>query len=551
MSGCLSKVKYWDCSAETVTKDILVSFFDYFNDGNHIISNFYGSTEMMDVTYETFRSIQDVHKLEKAGKIPIGFPVDNTKAYLLNESLEPVAEGSIGALFISGRNLCDGYVGTKNGSFIVNKFSGKEEKEDEHIIEEPEMLFSKTNNNFDILYRTGDFAVSYNGRLYYEGRQDSQVKVRGHRVDLLEIEKAVMDQGGVTKVAVLCYSPGNTNQKVICYYSVLNGVILPEAMMETQLACLLPDYSMPKLFKLPSLPLLVNGKIDRQALMKKYEMSLTCKNFKFAKEDFVGHIPEELFSKARVVLESIASIIPDVSRKPRLDDTFFSIGGDSINMVMVIEKIKDHGYNISVTDFVTSCTLLELVTSLSPDETNYHLGLPTCVRMTGNHKYTSGKLLEEHKNVVIDMISRSFSEKGDLTTLADVTYDVMINQMEALWLSLLSENLSIVIFDKNKQPISACINFDARSKEAEPLCARSAFVRSMPKDSDRAKNEQLSISSNNDEYTARSNANTAEVPMSVVEFLYEMEEPLKEKYLPREKGKFIYTSMLGTSRSLR
>ena len=244
--GCLSSVKYWDCSAETVTKDVLVSFFQYFSHGGHIISNFYGSTEMMDVTYETFRSIQDVHQLEKEGKIPIGLPVHNTKAYLLNEDLEPVVEGCIGALYISGRNLCDGYVGTKKGSFIVNKFGLKEDA----MSLEPEALFGQTPNNFGILYRTGDYAVNYKGRLYFEGRLDSQIKVRGHRVDLLEIEKAVYVQEDITKVAVLCYSPGNTNQRVLCYYTAKEGVALTETTLELKLATLLPDYSMPKLFKL-------------------------------------------------------------------------------------------------------------------------------------------------------------------------------------------------------------------------------------------------------------------------------------------------------------
>ena len=522
--GCLSSVKYWDCSAETVTKDVLVSFFQYFSHGGHIISNFYGSTEMMDVTYETFRSIQDVHQLEKEGKIPIGLPVHNTKAYLLNEDLEPVVEGCIGALYISGRNLCDGYVGTKKGSFIVNKFGLKEDA----MSLEPEALFGQTPNNFGILYRTGDYAVNYKGRLYFEGRLDSQIKVRGHRVDLLEIEKAVYVQEDITKVAVLCYSPGNTNQRVLCYYTAKEGVALTETTLELKLATLLPDYSMPKLFKLSSFPLLVNGKIDRQQLLKKYEASLACANFVFSKDDFKEHVPQELYPKAKVVLESISAIIPDTGRKPCLDDKFFSLGGDSINMVMVIEKIRDHGYSISVTDFVSSCTLRGIVESLSSDQVTNDLTLSPC-----GGKYTSGELQEQHKEVVIDMISRSFSDKGDLTTLADVTYDVMKNQLESLWLSLLTENLSIVVYDKNEQPVGACINFDARSKEAEPLCARSAFARNMP-------NEHVTIRSEGEE-----------VPMSVVDFLNEIEGPLKDQHLPKEKGKYIYTSMLGTAKGLR
>jgi non-ribosomal peptide synthetase component F len=528
MSNKLASVKYWDCSAETVTKDILVSFFEYFSQGGHIISNFYGSTEMMDVTYETFRSIQDVYDLEKEGKIPIGSPIDNMKAYLLNDNLEPVAEGCIGALYISGRNLCDGYVGARKGNFTVNKFTLKGKTEDKHT----ESLFGQIGNNFGILYQTGDYAVCYNGRLYYEGRMDSQVKVRGHRVDLLEIEKSVYLQKGITKVTVLCYSQGNPNQRILCFYSVQDGKTIPEAMLEVKLASILPDYSMPRFIRLSSFPLLANGKIDRQQLLKKYEASLACSNFTFSDDDFKAHVHEELYPKAKVLLESISVIIPDATRKPRLDDKYFNIGGDSINMVMVIQKIKDHGYNISVTDFVNSCNLADIVKSLSSDQLEAGLTLSNC-RLEQQSEYTSRTLIEEDKEVVIDMISRSFSEKGDLTTLADVTYDVITDQLEALWKSLLSEKLSIVLCNKTGQPVGACLNFDARSKEAEPLCARSAFARSLPNDRNKLVLKQQ------------------EVPMSVVEFLNEIEAPFKDRLLPKEKGKFIYTSMLGTAQGLR
>jgi non-ribosomal peptide synthetase component F len=534
-SGKLASVKYWDCSAETVTKDILVSFFQYFSEGGHSISNFYGSTEMMDVTYETFHNIQDVYDLEKDGKIPIGSPIDNMKAYLLNEDLEPIAEGCIGALYISGRNLCDGYVGAKKGNFTVNKFTLMDTTEDIKTIK-PESNFEHMANNFGILYQTGDYAVNYNGRLYYEGRMDSQVKVRGHRVDLLEIEKAVYLQKGITKTAVLCYSQGNPNQRVLCFYTTQEETAIPEATLEVQLATILPDYSIPRLIKLSSIPLLINGKIDRQQLLKKYEASLACASFTFSEDDFKEHVHEELYPKAKVVLESISVIIPDANRKPRLDDKYFNIGGDSINMVMVIQKIKDHGYNISVTEFVKSCNLAGIVKSLTSDQTAADLAISNS-ELEQQSDYTSRELNEEHKDVVIDMISRSFSEKGDLTTLADVTYEVITDQLEVLWKSMLAEKLSIVIYNKTGQVVGACLNFDARSKEAEPLCARSAFARSLP-------NEEIRVRNG-------SEPNGQEIPMSVVEFLNEIEAPFKDQLLPKEKGKFIYTSMLGTARGLR
>lgn len=515
----LSSVKIWDCSAEPVTKDLLLSFFDYFSKG-HMISNFYGSTEMMDVTFETFRSKEDVQDVTFEDKIPIGYPIDNTKAYILDENLQPVEEGQIGHLYIASRNLGDGYVGANKGSFMKNSYLDTEKEAEQFPY-----------GDYAVLYKTGDFVVNRNSRLYYEGRADSQVKVRGHRVDLTEIEKAVMDVDEVTKVLVLCFNAGLPNQKILCYYTVKDGSFMAEPKLEVILTAVLPDYMMPKLIKLISFPLLVNGKIDRQCLLNRYQESLKCVNFTFTSEDFVG-LDENDHAMANVLLESVASVIQNPNHKPKLDDNFFKIGGDSLNMVMVISKIIDHGFNISVTNFVTSQTLREIVGHVSTDAVNDDLE-SALTKMKEDNDYSCGELKEEHKSTVLDMVSRSFAEKGDLTTLAEVTYDVLMDQLNILWTALLEANLSIVVYNGNKDLIAACLNFDARSPEAAPLCATSAFSRNMPSANKLNESEDDAV------------------PMSVVEFLDAIEQPLKDKHIPREMGKFIYTSMLGTAKNLR
>lgn len=196
----LQSVKIWECSAETVTQDVLMAFYDYFAPGT-VISNFYGSTEMMDVTYESFTCAQDVMNSVFNEKIPIGRPVDNSRAYVLDDGLQPVGERQVGSLYVSSRNLGRGYVGDKQGSFVKNHLN--ESGEVDHIL----------------LYKTGDYVQVNQGRLYYEGRLDSQVKVRGHRVDLMEIEKAVLEVEGVIKTIVLCYKPGDSQQRILCYYT--------------------------------------------------------------------------------------------------------------------------------------------------------------------------------------------------------------------------------------------------------------------------------------------------------------------------------------------
>ena len=159
--------------------------------------------------------------------------------------------------------------------------------------------------------------------------------------------------------------------------------------------------------------------------------------------------------------------------------------------------------------------------------------------------YTSEEMNPTHKNVVIDMISRSFADKGDLTTLAQVTYDDLFEQVTILWESLLNANLSFVVVDTSRehddQIIGACLNFDARSAEAEPLCAIAAAERAYV-DTDMQNDEDPAMNGDIKE--------EKEVPMTVVEFLQAVEEPLKDEYLPDALGRTIYTSLLGTSAKL-
>merc|ERR1719499_160808 len=105
---------------------------------------------------------------------------------------------------------------------------------------------------------------------------------------------------------------------------------------------------MPKLIKLTTIPLLVNGKVDRQSLLKKYEETISCRSFIFDDKDFESFVSSEMFDVARAVLESVSVVCCDGSRKPQLSDNFFQIGGDSINMVEVLARLQDMGYQSSL-----------------------------------------------------------------------------------------------------------------------------------------------------------------------------------------------------------
>ena len=155
----LTQLKTWEVTGENVGRDVALAFFDYFQDGQ-TFSNFYGATEMMDtIIYECFCSRQDVLDKSFNGKIPIGRPIDNNWAMITNERLHQVNEGEMGILYVSGHGLADGYISAKAGGGFIWDPVGP--------------VLSR----FKTVYKTGDYVTISNGRLYFEGRLDSQLKV--------------------------------------------------------------------------------------------------------------------------------------------------------------------------------------------------------------------------------------------------------------------------------------------------------------------------------------------------------------------------------------
>lgn len=166
----LQNLVLWVSSGEPLPMKLVQQFFDYFHEDDknqHRLCNFYGTTEVMgDVTYYVCESWKQLKPLLS---VPIGKPIDNTIIYLLDSDYRPVRNDQVGEVYVSGLNLAKGYVKKREQDrFLENPFSFDQE----HAR----------------LYRTGDFASVDNGILYYEGRVDSQIKIRGNRIDTKEVE---------------------------------------------------------------------------------------------------------------------------------------------------------------------------------------------------------------------------------------------------------------------------------------------------------------------------------------------------------------------------
>ncbi|KAH0808989.1 hypothetical protein GEV33_013801 [Tenebrio molitor] len=480
-TSLLKSLKLWVCSGETLTSSLAEEFFEYFPENEYKLCNFYGSTEIMgDVTFYT---ISRVEQLKNELTVPIGIPVDNTIIYLLDSELRPVKAGDIGELFVSGANLASGYVnGRDKDKFLNNQLA-------------IDPVFSK-------LYRTGDFARLEKGCLLYEGRTDSQVKIRGHRVDLSEVEKAVSAVEGVEKAVVLCYQPGEMNQALLAF--VKSGALMNENQIENILRNKLTSYMVPQVILVESIPLLVNGKIDRQALLKSYENTNNNDDSCYEIDiDYSGVKPSQM-EAAKVLFDTVASVLNRSARSAISPEAnFYEIGGNSLNSIYTITKLNDEGYHISISDFLSAIDLGEVLERMT-SSTKIQSAPP---------RFTAELLKNEHKAAVVDIITTSFYQKADLEQwlmpdILESDYDELI---DALWEPLVEKGLSFVTKSDSGKIISVGLNFDARDEPDVQITSKLTVI---------------------------------------FDFLESVEGPVRDERLPAGKGKILHSFMMGTHSSL-
>ena len=213
----------------TVSK--LYSRFDNIN-----IINSYGPTEC------TF-AVTSIKITKDFESIPVGIPKDDVKIYIVNDKLNKLQEGEVGEILILGKSVADGYLDIVNESFI--------EFENEKA------------------YLTGDLGYIKNGILYYKSRKDSQIKFKGYRVELSDIEKNIQELNYIEKSVVI--PKLNKDEKVS---NILAFVILKENITKTEseiskdLHVKIPEYMMPKIKIVKEIPINTNGKCDRKKLLE-------------------------------------------------------------------------------------------------------------------------------------------------------------------------------------------------------------------------------------------------------------------------------------------
>ncbi|MFI8418442.1 non-ribosomal peptide synthetase [Serratia sp. NPDC078593] len=255
--------------------------------------DFYGPTEA--TIFVTYNKVESAHL---GGAASIGYPIADTEIFILDEQLHPILNHDPGELFISGTCLAKGYL--NNPTMTDEKFVT------------PEHFAGKR------LYRSGDLACWLpDGRIQYLGRTDQQIKIRGNRVELAEIENVIMQVPEVKKaVAVISQNENLAEKKIIVFLLAFSPDTQPTNRVRAHMKKILPSYFMPADFQwLNNLPLNPNGKIDKVSLLKNYQPTANDPHLKLEKK-----------------YEPIAAIWRELLGTKQISptDNFFDIGGHSL-----------------------------------------------------------------------------------------------------------------------------------------------------------------------------------------------------------------------------
>ncbi|CAM1358757.1 non-ribosomal peptide synthase/polyketide synthase [Tenacibaculum xiamenense] len=265
------------------------------------IMNVYGPTE--NTTFSTV--YKKTSELES--NIPIGKPLKNRTAYIINSNLIPCPIGVVGELCVGGDGVANGYL-------------NKPELTEEKFIQNP---FS---NEIEKIYKTGDLARWLpDGNIEFIGRIDNQVKIRGYRIELGEIETAISSLPGVIEQCVLVLK--NEHNSILSGYLVLEKGITKEKIQE-DLKLKIPDYMVPQAWvELESMPLTTNGKIDKKALPKPEILLLSTTQYEAPRNETETALVELWKDLLRIDIIGI-------------HDNFFELGGHSLLATRLVAKIR-------------------------------------------------------------------------------------------------------------------------------------------------------------------------------------------------------------------
>lgn len=308
------------------------------------VCNLYGPSET--TTYSTSMEMS-----REQGFIPtIGWPVMNTRVYLLSAHWEPVPIGVVGEIYIGGAGVARGYL-------------NRPELTAERFLPDPFSTDSHAR-----VYRTGDLGRwRADGTIEYLGRNDHQVKIRGFRIELGEIETQLMRHAQINEAVVLAREDMPGDKRLVAYLVALqvdeSSVVPNSESLRAHLKASLPEYMIPSAFVLlDRLPLMPNGKLDRKALPAPESGA------------YVGRQYEAPQGELEEILAGVWQGLLRVERVGR-NDNFFELGGHSLLIVQMMEHLRRVGLWTELRLVYENPTLAELASALT-DRAAVHFEVP-------------------------------------------------------------------------------------------------------------------------------------------------------------------------------
>ncbi|QOT01327.1 amino acid adenylation domain-containing protein [Brevibacterium sp. JNUCC-42] len=299
------------------------------------IVNNYGPTENTVVTTSYIVNPEDK-------KIPIGRPIANNQVYILNKEnqLQPI--GIPGELCISGDSLARGYLHRPeltSERFVANPFVPGER-----------------------MYKTGDIARWLpDGNIEYLGRLDDQIKIRGYRVELGEIESAILEHESIQEAVVLARQDDH-NQTYLCAYFVRKescGI----AQLRQYVSKKLPHFMIPAFFtEMPEFPITPNGKVDKKALPLP----------DLSKQSEIDYV-----APTTTLEETLAELWKEVLgiQQVGIHDNFFKLGGDSIKAIQIAARLNTNQLKLEVKDLFQAQTIAQVIPYIKTKDSKAEQGI--------------------------------------------------------------------------------------------------------------------------------------------------------------------------------
>lgn len=366
--------------------------------------NMYGPTET------TIWSLSARIK-EGAGHIPIGRPIANTRVYILDDCGQPVPIGVTGEIYIGGTGLARGYLNRPDltaESFVEDPFSDKANAR---------------------MYRTGDLGKwRADGNVEFLGRKGFQVKVRGFRIELEEIETRLREHAAVNEAVVTTREDATGSKLLVAYYTCRESsqrvartmATLGVGELRRHLMASLPEYMVPVAYvRMERMPLTSNGKLDRKSLPEPGADAYSSRAYE-APQGETEHQLAHLWAE-----------ILQIDRVGRQDD-FFELGGHSLLAVTLIERMRRIGLQVDVSSLFMAPTIAQLAGNIEQHVAAVEVpanGIPgSCTKITP-HMLPLITLTDEEISRIVSTVPGGAANVQDIYPLAPLQEGILYHHM--------------------------------------------------------------------------------------------------------------------------